>query len=144
MGYLVNESPLVKIQYTILNADLINIQSGVDINVNAANGKPFAIAAAALHYINATTDFSLTAGGVSAVLNYRTGGDVACVYQDTLSGTGHLKILPGNCVSFLCNYDPTAPNFAPQFSDSEINIAFDGDYQSGDGDLVVTILGYYL
>lgn len=142
--YIIPAAPLQLLTYTIDNPTLQTITAGNEINIFAATGYPFVICNAAAWYTQATTNFSLTAGGVSMYLNYRTGGDIAAVYQDTLSGTGFLKIDPGNAVSFLCNYDPTAPNFGPQFNDSEINIGFDGDYQAGDGQLTVYLWGLYL
>lgn len=137
-------SPIQLIKTTFDNATLQGIVAGNELNVSAAIGRPFAMIAASLYYSQATTDFSLTPGGVSAVLNYRTGGDAAAVWQDTLSGSGFLKISANSAINMVVNYDPTAPNFAPEYSDSEINLVFDGDYQTGDGILTVYVWGQYL
>ena len=142
--FILQPAPVVLLQTQLDNAFLQAITAGTDYTIFDATGAPFAMLGASIWYTGASTNFTLLAPGTSIYLKYRNGGDVAAVYQDTLSGTGFLKIDPSNAASFVVNYDPTAPNFGPQFSDSEINIGFDGDYQTGDGVLNVYVWGWYL
>lgn len=141
--FILQPAPVVLLKTQLDNSIVQGITAGNEINLFTATGRPFAILGAALYYTDATLFFS-TDIGISAWLNYRSGGDVAAIYQDTLSGTGFIKIEPNNAVSLLPAYDPSAPNFSPQYSDSEINLVFDGNYNSGDGVLNVYVWGWYL
>ena len=141
MGYLINESGIVRKTFVLSNADVQNIAALTPIIINQNTGRQFAIISCSMIYINGTTQFQTTVSGGGVSLGYSNGG-INGVWIDP--SFTKISLANNHGFNFVVSQDPSQPAYGPVFRDDEIYVEFDGAYANGDGELKFDIVGIYI
>ena len=139
MSFIVNPAGLVVYEFTLNNVQLQNIIGGAPITLQASTGRPFAIVAASMLYRNGTIMFETQAGNGSVALLVES--SIAAYYQSL--GFTNFSLNPNFAMSYQVNYDLSGPLFTDPYDGDKIAILFDSNYNTGDGELLIKILGFY-
>jgi hypothetical protein len=140
MGYLINETGIVRKTFVLSNVDVQNISAATPILITQSTGRPFAIISCSAIYINGTTNFETTPTFPTCTLGYSAGG-INGVWQDN---SGSISLAPNHGFNFVVSQDPSQPAYGPVFRDDEIYIEFDGSYVRGNGELKFDLVGIYI
>jgi hypothetical protein len=140
MGYLVQNSGLIEYTFGLTNLQLQGITANVPILLQDTSGRSFSIVGASIAYNNATAELKLQSGGRRTYI--LIGGVLMAMYQ-TSTGSA-FAIFPGFAISYQVNYDESGPLFCDAYRGDSIEIVFEEDYASGDGDLTIKVVGYYI
>ena len=139
MAYILDQNGLIVRTFTLTNAQLQNIIGGAPIVLQVSTGRPFAIVAASMLYTNATVLFETQAGNGSVSLLVES--SIAAYYQSL--GNTNFSLNPNFAMSYQVNYDLSGPLFTDPYDGDKIAILFDSNYNTGDGELLIKIFGFY-
>lgn len=133
-----NSSGIIRLTFDIPNSEVQNITSGNAIQFyNASSIEPgFVIIAAALKYYNAndTLDFD------DSEITIQTQSNSICTYG--VQGNP-LSIGENNSIVFLTSYNTNTSDYVAPDDFKKLAISFNGNYVSGNGNIRITLFGFY-
>lgn len=133
-----NSSGIIRLTFDIPNSEVQNISAGNPIQFyNASLSEPgFIPIGAAMHYVQGVNDFEINQPGCY-ILN---SPGIVCSYVAPIST---LLISNEQSIVFLTGYEAAGPVYSSPDDYRKLSIGFDGNYVSGDGNLKITLFGFY-
>lgn len=137
MGYFLNYNTFTELNVLIPNSELINIAAGSSYQFYDEPNNGFVPIGAMLQYINGTVLFSLDAPGITLQNNSND-------YASYVDPGGTVNINNNYSIVFLTGYNPITMQFSSNDRYIKQAIAFEGNYVTGDGDLLLTLFGKFV